>query len=231
MNNIVVLSPHLDDAALSCGEHIFFWRKNGISVSVFTVFCRFTAPITDYAKTLLSQGDFSSIEAYSNIRRREDVSAMRFMDVSEKHLFHIDAAFRSFQRRPLYKDEGAVFSGSVSPHDRQLSFELRREFATLIRTYDQVIIPFGIGSHIDHLLVRQCSEAVFPQRVIRYYLDYPYSSFLKRWNISNIKQLLRMRLLTSKIPTSKKADLLRCYASQREIFSRRRFYIECLFSF
>ena len=66
---IVVISPHLDDAVVSCCDHILDWKKKGNRVRILTIFTAFQ---TDSFHHL--QGSTSKLQAIAlqlNLKGRE----------------------------------------------------------------------------------------------------------------------------------------------------------------
>ena len=73
--DIVVLSPHLDDAVLDCCDHILMWKSFRVKIAtVFTVFSKETD--TPWAGWYTKASGCSSIEELTRTRVREDEKAM-----------------------------------------------------------------------------------------------------------------------------------------------------------
>ena len=82
----IYLSPHLDDAVLSCGGQIHRRTRNGERVLILTVFTQDLAPeITSEAtKTVLDMMGLSAEEAMA-VRRKEDAAACRMLGADLIH--------------------------------------------------------------------------------------------------------------------------------------------------
>lgn len=184
---VFFLSPHLDDAALSCGgliEHL----ANKTSVTVATIFTgTTTGPQTLSAKKSLSNSDYTSAKDYYQARIAEDRKAFSHVPVTLVHLGEVEALWRKKQHPsvttkllgkllpevlhlyPTYRYH--IVSGRIAPGDKALLLRLQKTLTTLIPKHAIVFAPYGIGNHADHLVVRQAAEAI-TQPI--YWTDQPY---------------------------------------------------------
>jgi len=169
----IVFSPHLDDAALSCGGRIHRRTARGEKVLVVTIFTGDVpeGPLPELAvKVLLSMG--LGREDAMQIRQREDEAACEILGAEPVHW--------PFLECPLRTDEAGE---SLYPTFRELFGEPRGEDEPLLDEIsdamrelppaDHLVAPLGIGSHVDHHLVRRAAERVFDDR-LAYYEDFPY---------------------------------------------------------
>ncbi len=168
------LSPHLDDAVLSCGGQIHRATRRGERVLVVTVMAGDPprAQLSDYAHRLHARWELER-EATA-ARRTEDRAACALLGAEALHLDIPDCIYRSdpLTEAPLYTSDPDIF-GPVHPADRALLAELIPRLATL-PSAQEVLVPLTVGHHVDHVLVREAAEAVWGQR-IWYYEDYPYA--------------------------------------------------------
>jgi LmbE family N-acetylglucosaminyl deacetylase len=76
--DIVVLSPHLDDAVLSLGQHIIKWKNEGKKIRIVTVFTKFGGGknLPEYSKDYLIKSGFNSTKKFEKTRILENVKAM-----------------------------------------------------------------------------------------------------------------------------------------------------------
>ena len=170
----VVLSPHLDDAALSLGGQIAekVWR--GDRVVIVTVFAGGPPPgeLSPLARRLhRSWGAENDLMAR---RRREDEEGCRQLGAELVHWLLPDAIYRrsAIDGPHLYPTFEAL-TGTPSGEDDALAVEIARRLADLPE-HDDLLVPLGVGSHVDHLLVRRAAEQRFGPEHLVYYEEYPY---------------------------------------------------------
>jgi LmbE family N-acetylglucosaminyl deacetylase len=171
------LSPHLDDAALSCGGAIHRWASAGEAVLVVSVMTG-DPPDKDtsaFAATQHSRWDLPPEEAY-RIRRAEDRAALGILGAEPAHLAFVDCIYRRGPEGTYYTSEEEIF-GPVDPDDAELVHDLGQQFAMLAAgeaDEPTVYAPLAFGGHVDHQLVRRAAEAWLDSRLV-YYEDYPYA--------------------------------------------------------
>ncbi len=168
----VFVSPHLDDAALSCAGGIARLTRAGARVVVATVF---TADAAEGAAlspaARRNHMRWGAGDAPFERRRREDEAAMRLLGAEFVHLGLPDAIYRAdasgrpiSTHVPVHPDEERAFLPAVRA---RLELLLASEAA-------RVFCPAGIGRQADHAIVRAAVEAVRPAGSIVYYEEYPY---------------------------------------------------------
>lgn len=156
MTVALFLSPHLDDAILSCAGRIQRHVARGERAVLLTVF---------------SHADPDDAAGWAE-RRREDERAAARLGAEPRWLGMPDAPFRD----PTYADfDFDVLSGPHAPGDAQwrerLTARLRQELEALHP--DTVYAPLGVGDHVDHRLVFEASLGLHPR--LRCYEDHPYA--------------------------------------------------------
>jgi LmbE family N-acetylglucosaminyl deacetylase len=149
------LSPHLDDAILSCAARIQQETAEGKRVLVATLF---------------TEADAEREPLYQR-RRAEDIRAVESLGAAAAHLGLSDAPFR----RPYYASFRAIVLGSHAA-DGEDEDAVRRVLVDVSRTHDpgRVYCPLGVGTHIDHRLVYQAAVAVQGFGRLIFYEDRPY---------------------------------------------------------
>ena len=222
--DIVVLSPHLDDAVLDCCDHILMWKS--FRVKVVTVFTAFSEEIdTPLAGWYTKAAGCSSIKELERTRVHEDEKAMDVLGTSWSHLGYIDAGFRVHNNTPLYPDRRSIFSGNTSSHDLTLLNEIRDSLISS-RYQGQVVVPLGIGKHVDHVLIRRAAEATFEPSNLSYYVDYPYALSIRNW-LSHHAIEIATHKRSVKWTSRKKREIIEIYSSQENlIFGHIRYYPE-----
>lgn len=221
----IYLSPHLDDAALSCGGRIYQERQAGLSVLVLTLMAGDPPP--EAAKTPFVAGLHArwKLDAVNPVkaRRAEDKQALSSLDAHAVHWEWLDCIYR---RHPttgqfLYHAE-AHLNNPVHLAERGLTKEIAQQLAALpLAPGGQVHIPLAAGGHADHRLVRQAAEAWgAPDGELVYYEDYPYverpGALLAilgdgNWWRAEVTPLTEQA-------TAAKIDAIACYHSQISTF-------------
>jgi LmbE family N-acetylglucosaminyl deacetylase len=183
----VFLSPHPDDAALSCGGLIASLRDRGEAVTIVTVFSGAGGSnrLTPYQRLALgfgdaaADGDAAAASAteptpgeVSALRRVEDQAYARFVGAAIVFIDLPDAVFRG------YEGDTPLMS-APRPDDPPPVDALRRTLANL-RPAD-LYVPLSIGGHVDHRQVRRAAVALLSERDspyrdrARFYEDFPYA--------------------------------------------------------
>lgn len=180
----IFLSPHLDDAALSCGGQIARATRNGEKVLVITVFTG-DAPAGDSPGDALSPLA-SELHALWGLganpfaaRRAEDRAACAILGADFEHWGFPDAIYRRGadgawlhpSRRELLAPPQEADGGLLSGLTRRLS----ALSGLTVRG------PLAVGGHVDHRLVRAALAAAdLPG--LELYEDFPYARSRKqRW--------------------------------------------------
>ncbi len=177
----IYLSPHLDDAALSCGGLIWEQAQAGIEVSIWTI-CAGDPPnegLSPFAASLHARWR-SGGQAVGQ-RRMEDIASCRILGAAHRHFALPDCIYR---RSPatgeaLYPSEGSLF-GALHEQESRLVMDLATELGDNLPMRVVLVAPMAVGGHVDHRLTRAAVERLFaPPRPGRdwslwYYADYPY---------------------------------------------------------
>ncbi|NNJ09730.1 PIG-L family deacetylase [Chloroflexales bacterium ZM16-3] len=170
----IYLSPHIDDAALSCGGSIAGFVGAGQSVLVVNI-CAGSpppeGPFSPFAQQLHRQWALPPDEA---VRRRiqEDIEALETLGADCLLLDALDAIYRM---PDAYTGDDTLF-GTVAPDDT-LADALRGHVAALAARFPAAIFyaPLGVGQHVDHQ-VTYAAAADLAQRgmSLAFYEDFPY---------------------------------------------------------
>ena len=167
----IYISPHLDDAVLSAGGFIYEQTHAGNPVEIWTIVCGFPplGELTPFAQWLHQQWGTGTAEETVRLRREEDVKAASILGAKTVHFDVPDCIYRrGSDNEPLYLD---IF---VSPHDAEahLPDQIAQTIAPDLQPDDRVICQLGVGSHVDHVLVRRAVERL--SRPLWYIADIPY---------------------------------------------------------
>lgn len=170
----IYLSPHLDDAALSCGGAIARFVDRGEPVLVVNV-CDGCPP---------AGGPFSPFAAFQHARwglppdaavaRRleEDAAALAILGADSLGLGLLDAIYRLPE---AYADDATLF-GAVSPADT-LAADAGPPLRALAARFPDAIVyaPLAVGGHVDHRAVLRVALGLAEDgATLAFYEDLPY---------------------------------------------------------
>lgn len=170
----IYLSPHLDDAILSCGGIILNQRKAGIPVEIWNWMSGILPvdlPLSDLARSVHAGWELATVKEVYAQRLAEDRQAAARVDAQIRNFDFLDSIYRrADDGTVLYPDE--IF---VPPHpaDAPLVDEITALIRKNLQTDDVLVSPLGIGNHPDHTIVRRAAEAT--GQPLRYYADIPYT--------------------------------------------------------
>jgi LmbE family N-acetylglucosaminyl deacetylase len=176
------LSPHLDDAVLSCGGLLARFAQAGekvFVVSVFTADWSAGSPVSWLALRNLRSWKMEDVDSPFTMRCAEDRAAAGRLGVETVHLGFLDAVYRRSADGAFYYTKNTV-GVPLQPEDREITGQaVESQLRTLAGEYKRahglrVFTPLGLGGHVDHILVRCCAEAVFGQETLVYYEEIPY---------------------------------------------------------
>ena len=179
MSVILVLSPHLDDAAFSVGP-LLAELSDRAEVFVATAFTKSEPKLSEFALACQLDKGLSADADYMAIRRREDLEWSRRVGAPAVHGALAEAPHRGYQSaRELF---GAVLATD------QLEGALKAWFEVLISTFRPTVIlcPMGVGNHVDHVWVRKVASATFGHKFpLFFFKDLPYSSKLNSFHVED----------------------------------------------
>src|SRR5258706_6837159 len=167
----IYLSPHLDDAALSAGGLIYEQTQAGIPVEIWTFMCSdpHLAEYSPFAQMLHTMWGFADAEEAMRERRVEDTNAATILGAKAVHFDFLDCIYRRDKNGEwLYQE--------ISIQPREANADLPAQIASAITPRLQpdaeLVAQLSVGSHIDHILVRQAAELL--GRPLIYDIDMPY---------------------------------------------------------
>lgn len=208
MFDALYLSPHFDDAVLSCGAQIYDRARRGEQVAVATVCAAPPAQeLSPFAASLRDRwrqsGDFD--------RAAEDREALRRLGATPVHLPFHDCIYRTAPDGEwLYASEAALFD-EISPLEAGLITQLADVFGQIgLEAGAAIFVPRALGNHVDHQMVRAAGERWCREagRRFRYYADYPYAEALPGG----------VRVRVSRQGRRQKIEAIRAYRSQLSTF-------------
>jgi LmbE family N-acetylglucosaminyl deacetylase len=228
-SRLIVLSPHLDDAVLSCGALMSHARTEK-PVTVVTFFTEGGEPPYTYGarRYLQKSGNHRHANSLFVARRAEDQAVLEGAGISYVHVGLKEILFRLRERPLLNQFPWAsrlipelayayptlhlhVLRGGISPDDLGT---IRRVLDTIdhlaLESSTLFLAPLGVGGHKDHILVRTGAE--LSRQQVAYYSDFPYNtlyssdqSFIQR---NSLMQTTWSRDVAAKLP------LIRAYRTQ-----------------
>ncbi|MFZ2095078.1 MAG: PIG-L family deacetylase [Anaerolineales bacterium] len=170
----VYLSPHFDDAALSCGGLVWEQSRHNEQVDIWTI-CAAEPPSGDlspFAQELHARWQIGQ-NAPAQQRSKEDILSCQYLGASYRHIPILDCIYRCHPQTAefMYASESAL-NGPLHPGDDQLMQDLSEQLRMSLKSDTVVVCPLALGTHVDHQLTRQAAEEA---GLIRwYYADFPY---------------------------------------------------------
>jgi LmbE family N-acetylglucosaminyl deacetylase len=169
----IYLSPHFDDAVLSCGGLIWEQTHSGIAVEIWTVCAGNppTGPSSEFADNMHKLWQTGSAQETVDLRRIEDQNAARRVGATVEHLTIPDAIYRRSKTGTLFYPEN-VFT-DPNPRESRLAEEVVQQITAKLTQYDTLVCPLAVGGHVDHRITRAAAELL--NRPLWYYADIPYT--------------------------------------------------------
>ncbi len=175
------LSPHLDDAILSCGGVMHRLVRGGERVIIVTAMAgepREPLPSSPVVQTIRVR--WNSGDSPFRTRRGEDILAAQQLGAQVYHMPLIEAPFRAALNATndwiaLYPEYDSPFLGIHDADEARLFlFETRLAFDEVTVLY----APFGIDAHVDHQLVRDWALVLTGANdspILKFYEEYPHA--------------------------------------------------------
>jgi LmbE family N-acetylglucosaminyl deacetylase len=210
-----VISPHLDDAALSCS--LLLAANPGSRVTtIFASGPRYVRPLTTWDRLA---GYFPEGADVTGVRRGEDISALAMVRAEPVHLGYWDRQYRSERY------------GYAGPAEDELPAAIAAELLAdqAAATAGGWVMPLGLG-HPDHRAASEAGLALAERGGgdCYVYAELPYAGELKE-EVAGRKRYFAERGFTLErdpavelaADRSLKAAVIRCHASQRRLLRRR----------
>jgi LmbE family N-acetylglucosaminyl deacetylase len=209
---VVVLSPHCDDAAFSIAGALKHALGLGKRTTIITCFSW-----SSYAPKLI----FRSPTRVTQIRKREDTGFGAWLHPNCELIWLDleDAALRDDHRRL-----DVCTARPLCVSDLELTAKLAEVLRGMVDPTSAILIPFGIGSHVDHRIVREAGLSLAAEGCgsLFFYEDLPYAAeyslqVLDNWIASfSFARLMRVepQYLTCADLISWKRHAALCYKSQ-----------------
>ncbi|MDP1902579.1 MAG: PIG-L family deacetylase [Rubrivivax sp.] len=182
--HLVVIEPHMDDAALSVGGRLLHRRGNN-RITILSVIKK-----SNYTSYFYLKREYFDVDKITSLRLEEsrlaaalfgaEYSCLNFEDAPlrfrEANLWSLDTLENFSEAAGAYTDTSPT-PGAVNAIAESLLPECEK------LSPDEIWIPMGLGSHIDHRATRSaCMKVaaklrlVHPNLKISVYEDLPYSA-------------------------------------------------------
>ncbi len=218
------LSPHPDDAVLSCGGHMATLARQGERVIILTVMAGDPPDgfvPTPFVEELWARWGIGTGSAVTEARRAEDQAAAQRIGAEVVHLGYPEAVYRvdPDTSKALYPDVASIFDTPFAVEQNLVDL-LKWAILELVNVTDTLHTPFGVGNHVDHVLTRKAIT-----RTRWFYEEYPYSmagdDAVKRalagWGIAP-QQLAAVVHPVDAAALDAKIAAIACYQSQISTF-------------
>ncbi len=174
----IFVSPHMDDAVLSCGGLIYQLAQAGESVTVFSVMAGSVppdVPISPFIEEHFRRWKLGPDPVPG--RRAEDTRAVQGLGAHVRFGSFPDVLYRTDgQGSPLCPDLSAMF-GEIDPRDPVLAH--MNHITGELDPAATIYAPLGAGHHVDHQLVRDAVSRWARAQAgvaVLFYEEYPYSA-------------------------------------------------------
>lgn len=168
MPTALFLSPHLDDAAFSCGGTVAQLADAGWRCVIATAFTRSVPDPAGFALACQLDKGLGPEVDYMALRRGEDAAACALLGAEPRWLDLPEAPHRGYNSAPALF--GPLLDGDA------IWRALAGEVAALLDELrpDRVYAPQGLGRHVDHRQVIRAALEAVPANALRFWRDAPY---------------------------------------------------------
>lgn len=229
----IYLSPHLDDAVLSCGGRIYLEtactelpNKVGLAevaashpVLIVTQMAGDPAPdlrLSAFAQELHQRWGLPQDTVRT--RRAEDAAACQILGADYLHWDILDCIYRTDPATgDLCYPTWEIVQTTQHPADEAVIAQLAQQLGQLPPA-DQVVCPLTVGQHLDHRLVRQAAEQAFGADHLLYYEDYPYVAKEGAVDAVLTPAMHPIQIALPETAVRAKIEAIWAYASQRSSF-------------
>jgi LmbE family N-acetylglucosaminyl deacetylase len=210
-----IVSPHLDDVALSCSLFLAANRGSRI-ITIFSGGPSSVSPLPSWDKA--SRYFFQGADVMA-IRRGEDISAAAMVNASTLHLNYWDTQYRTTDY------------GYHGEPDEKLPCTIAEDLSKIAQEHsaDAWVIPLGL-SHTDHRIAAEAGLIFAHEHPNDVYLyeELPYAAERSRAMSERKNSLTKRGFVLEACPEinylqgrALKAAVIRCHASQRRALGRR----------
>ncbi len=230
--NCIFISPHLDDAVLSCSSLLLELAEKGCKTTIISIFTEgSSAPLSKDAAWILKTVGFENSHSYFHARRLEDQVACATVKAQCIHLGFTDALWR---KKNIFRFFPLTWIGLLFPRlvysypsfqsiflqesrEKNLSediFQAIKNAIGKLGKYSDITLffPLGIGNHVDHKMINTLSN-LFKSKQI-YWEDFPYNKKLEKDQNFFLLQKEFTLLHYSRFQIHKKESIFKTYKTQ-----------------
>ncbi len=164
----LALSPHLDDAAFSCGGTLARLAGAGWRVEVATLFTASVPDPSGFALACQLDKGLGAEVDYMALRRREDAEAVAALGAAPLWLPFREAPHRGYESAP------ALFAGPRA--EDAIVDAIAPALAKLLADVepDLLLLPQGVGGHVDHIQTVRAFDRTGWSGPVLWWRDFPY---------------------------------------------------------
>lgn len=215
---IMILSPHLDDAVLSCGALMMDAHRRHAGVVMVTVFNGRSAwPVSEAATRFHARCGHTDYNAMDE-REKEDNRALEVVHARTERLQLPEALYRKHTDGTyMYQEDSAIFVSDIPAFDDAFRDVVHRIAEQIDAVQpDMVLAPVGIGGHVDHLLVSAAAERL--DCAVFHYEDVPYVIYerCRDWRRASAARTAHLHYCSDEAWQAKNSAI-ECYRSQRSV--------------
>jgi LmbE family N-acetylglucosaminyl deacetylase len=169
----IYLSPHLDDVIYSCGGLIWEQTLAGEVVEIWTI-CAADPPdepLSPFAEALHQNWGLGKNAV--QVRREEDRKASKIVGAVHRYFSYLDCIYRKSDTGNHYYLSDQDLFGGLDPGEANIIVTLTEELKDQLPPAARIVVPLGIGNHVDHDLTRKAASRLGIS--LYYYADYPYA--------------------------------------------------------
>ncbi|HYF56539.1 MAG TPA: PIG-L family deacetylase [Salinarimonas sp.] len=168
MPTALALSPHLDDAAFSCGGTLAMLADAGWRVVIATTFTSSVPEPTGFALACQLDKGLGPEVDYMALRRGEDAGAAAILGAEPEWLPLPEAPHRG------YGSAEALFGPTLASDT--VEAPLGAALAALVERVapELILAPQAVGGHVDHVVLVRALRRLAPAAPVLWWRDYPY---------------------------------------------------------
>ena len=240
VKNIVFISPHLDDAILSCAGLISFLVEQGKKVEICNVFTSINdknMELSEVVKEYIAEDLHENInnvnrkkcDEWIRLRQSEDEEACSLLKCCKRNLGYIDAIFRMKSEWYIYDTEEKLFAGKTINDEKLLKKELILKLSDICKDFDKCIFPMAVGNHVDHRIIYEVGLEIQKNNYnVSYYYEIPYSlipsSLFTNVEKMDISKYLDLKINAVSKYTSQLQGLFGTKVITKEVIPNYEFY-------
>lgn len=227
MERVLIISPHLDDAVLSCGDLIAKLIEEGKRVDVLTIFSGLIEKESLSPAALKFHSNCFLDEKAMTHRKKEDKKAHKLLKCNSLYLNMPECLYRSDSNGHLYPDLNNIYY--LDDRDNITIYELSKKLLKYVNNYEVILCPLGLGSHADHLVTNYAINSIKEKTTgkLYFYEDVAYVCYYYRENEKSNwgGKLLYKIIEISEKNFQKKIDSVLIYRSQLNILWENYFQL------